>query len=170
MKNEIVPIEVIESKIYLLRGQKVMFDRYLASLYGVETRILNKAVKRNLDRFPIDFMFEITKEECENLKFHFGTSSWGGIRKPPKVFTEHGILMLSSVLNSQRAINVNIQIMRAFVKLRTMLAAHKELAVKLAELERKYEGHDIEIKQIFVAIRQLMSPPVKKKGKIGFLR
>jgi hypothetical protein len=108
-KTEIVPIEVIENKIYLIRGQKVMFDRDLAMLYGVETRILNKAVKRNIDRFPSDFMFELNNEEYKNLKFHFGTSSWGGLRKHPKVFTEHGILMLSSVLNSKRAIHVNIR-------------------------------------------------------------
>ena len=168
IKKEIVPIEVIENKIYLIRGQKVMFDRDLAMLYGVETRILNKAVKRNIDRFPSDFMFELNNEEYKNLKFHFGTSSWGGLRKHPKVFTEHGILMLSSVLNSKRAIHVNIQIMRAFVKLRNILSTHKELAAKLAELERKYEGHDVNIRQIFSAIKQLMKPPVKRSKRIGF--
>jgi hypothetical protein len=165
---EIVPIEVIENKIYLIRGQKVMLDKDLAALYGVETKILNKAVKRNIDRFPLDFMFELNNEEYKNLKFHFGTSSWGGLRKPPKVFTEHGILMLSSVLNSKRAVNVNIQIMRAFVKLRQILSSHKELAAKINELERKYEGHDVNIRQIFNAIKQLMKPPVKRSKRIGF--
>lgn len=170
MRNEIVPYEAIENKIYIIRGQKVMLDRDLAGLYGIETRILKRAVRRNLKRFPPDFMFILTHEEVEYLVSQIGIPSmsyFGGAE--PFAFTEHGILMLSSVLNSQRAVDVNIQIMRTFVKLRIMLAAHKELAIKLAELERKYEGHNADIKLIFAAIRQLMTPPVKKKRKIGFL-
>lgn len=169
-KAAIVQIEVIENKIYLIRGQKVMLDRDLAILYGMETRALKQAVKRNINRFPNDFMFILTRRELNSVvsqnvtpsKSYFGGSN-------PFAFTEHGILMLSSVLNSRKAVDVNIQIMRAFIKLRAILAAHKELAVKLVELEMKYEGHDVEIKRIFMAIRQLMSPPTKKQKKIGFL-
>lgn len=146
-----------------------MLDRDLANLYGVTTGNLNKAVIRNIDRFPEDFMFQLTRGEFDNLIFHFGRSSWGGTRKPPRVFTEHGILMLSSVLKSKRAAQVNIQIMRTFVKLRQILATHKELATKLAELEHKIEKHDAEIKAIFDAIRQLMAPSAEKpKRRIGF--
>lgn len=168
--DPIVPAEVIEQKIYLIRGQKVMLDKDLAALYGVETRVLNKAVKRNIDRFPEDFMFQLNNEEFGNLKFHFGTSSWGGTRKLPYAFTENGVAMLSSVLSSKRAVQVNIAIMRAFVKLREILSTHKELAHKLAQLDRKIEKHDEEIKLIFDAIRQLMAPPETKKRKIGFRR
>ena len=168
--KEIIPIEVIENKIYLIRGQKVMLDRDLAELYGLENRILKRAVRRNYKRFPLDFMFILTEEEVRFMVSQIGIPSmshFGGAK--PFAFTEHGILMLSSVLNSRKAIDVNIQIMRTFVKLRAFLATHKELAVKLNELERKYEGHDEAIKHIFAVIRQLMSPPVKKKKKIGFL-
>lgn len=156
MAKDIVPQEVLESKILLIRGHKVMLDRDLAALYGVGTRDLNKAVSRNPERFPGDFMFRLGKNELENLMFQSGTSSWGGIRKPPCVFTEHGILMLSSVLKSRRAITVNIQIMRAFVKLRSILASHKDLARRLDELEQKY---DSQFKRVFDAIRALMEPP-----------
>ena len=135
--RDIIPQEIIEQKILLIRGYKVILDRDLALLYEVETRNLNKAVSRNIDRFPEDFMISLTNEEFKNLKFHFGTSSWGGIRKPPKAFTEQGIAMLSSVLRSKKAIHVNIAIMRVFVKLKEMLSTHKELAYKLNELERK---------------------------------
>jgi len=146
-----------------------MLDKDLAGLYGVKTKNLNKAVTRNLDHFPEDFMFQLNKEELNNLKFHFGTSRWGGTRKIPRVFTEHGILMLSSVLKSKRAVYVNIKIMRAFVKLRQILSVNKELAHKLAELERKIERHDVDIQAIFDAIRRLMAPaPVKPKPQIGF--
>jgi ORF6N domain len=170
MKNEIYQYKAIESKIYIFRGQKVMLDRDLAELYGIETRILKRAIRRNRRRFPFDFMFVLTEEEVMFLVSQIGIPSksyFGGAK--PFAFTEHGILMLSSVLNSPKAIDVNIQIMRAFVKLRMLVAANKELAVKLNELERKYEGHDEAIKHIFNAIRQLMSPPIKKKKKIGFL-
>ena len=167
--SNLVPVERIENKIFMIRGQKVMFDRDLAILYGIETRNLNKAVNRNLDRFPADFMLQLSNEELKNLKFHFGTSSWGGIRKLPRAFTEQGVAMLSSVLRSKRAAHVNIAIMRAFVKFRQILSAHKELAEKLRELEQKVEKHDSEIIAIFDAIRKLMEPPKQRKSKIGFI-
>ncbi len=144
-----------------------MLDADLAELYGVETKQLIRAVKRNITRFPADFMFQLHKEEFENLRFHFGTSSrWGGRRYLPYVFAEQGVAMLSSVLNSERAINVNIVIMRAFVKLREMLASHKDLARKLNEIEKKY---DAQFKIAFDAIRELMTLPEKHKRKTGFL-
>jgi len=167
MKNpkSSVPSERIEQAILLIRGQKVMMDRDLAELYGVTTGNLNKAVNRNLDRFPNDFMFLLTVEEFENLKFHFGTSSWGGTRKLPRAFTEQGVAMLSSVLRSKRAVQVNIEIMRAFVRLRKMLASNVVLARKLAVLEKKY---DEQFKVVFDAIRALMTPPEKSRKQIGF--
>ena len=145
-----------------------MLDRDLARLYGIPTKSLNLAVKRNLNRFPEDFMFQLDKEENEYLRFQFETSKRGGRRYLPYVFTEHGILMLSSVLNSERAVQVNIAIMRAFVKLRQILSTNKELAYKLKELEGKIEKHDEEIQAIFDAIKQLMTPPKKSKREIGF--
>ena len=145
-----------------------MFDKDLAKLYGVTTFNLNKAVKRNIDRFPEDFMFQLTKGEFENLIFHFGISSWGGTRKLPYVFTEQGVAMLSSVLNSKRAIQVNILIMRAFVKLRSFILTHKELALKLKELETKIAMHDTDIRDIFEAIRQLMGVPDERRKIGGF--
>jgi len=159
MNKKEIAVEVVATKILLVRGRKVMLDRDLASLYGVGTRDLNKAVKRNLQRFPKDFMFQLTKQETENLMFQFGTSSWGGLRKLPYVFTEQGVAMLSSVLKSKRAIWVNIAIMRAFVKLREILLTHKELAEKLEELERKYQLHETDIQVIFEAIKKLLEPP-----------
>jgi hypothetical protein len=137
----------------------------LADLYGVPTKALKQAVRRNLDRFPPDFMFQLTKEEFLDLKFHFGTSSWGGTRKLPRAFTEQGVAMLSSVLKSKRAVQVNIEIMRTFVKLRQMLATHKDLERKLAALETKY---DKQFKVVFDAIRALMKEEEKPKKKIGF--
>lgn len=167
----LVPIEMIERKIYLIRGQKVMLDSDLAELYHVETKILNKAVKRNEQRFPKDFMFRLTAEEMEFLRFQFGTSKSGsgGRRYLPYVFTEQGVAMLSSVLNSDRAILVNVAIMRTFVKLREVLSTHKDLAHKLAQLEKKIEKHDEEIGAIFDAIRLLMAEPKPKEKKIGFI-
>ena len=134
----------------LLRGHKVMLDFDLAGLYGVETKVLNKAVRRNLARFPDDFMFELSEREFADLRFQTGTSRWGGRRYPPYAFTEQGVAMLSSVLRSERAVNVNIVIMRAFVRLRTMLSSHEDLARKLAALEKKY---DARFKAVFDAIR-----------------
>ena len=148
-----------------------MLDSHLAALYGVETKNLNKAVRRNLSRFPADFMFQLTPEELTNLKFQIGTSSstHGGRRKPVSVFTEQGVAMLSSVLHSQRAVQVDIAIMRAFVRLRETLSLHKELAHKLAELERKIENRDESTHTLFEAIRQLMTPPAEPPRKeIGF--
>jgi hypothetical protein len=169
---EIVPQQIIESKIYLLRGKKVMLDRDLATLYGVETRTLNQAVRRNINRFPEDFMSQLTTEEMENWKSQIVISNKEkmGLRKRPYAFTENGVAMLSSVLSSERAVEVNIQIMRTFTRLREMILTHKELAHKLAQLERKIGKHDDEIKTIFNAIRQLMVPPEPKKRKIGFRR
>ena len=165
----LIPDERIANKIYLIRDQKVMLDRDLAKLYGVATFNLNKAVNRNLDRFPEDFMYKLSKEEAKDLIFQFGISSWGGVRKLPYVFTEQGVAMLSSVLRSKRAIQVNIAIMRTFVKLKAILSTHKELAHKLNELERKIEKHDVDIQSVFEAIRQLMAPPPEKPRRmIGF--
>ncbi|MBI5664584.1 MAG: ORF6N domain-containing protein [Nitrospirae bacterium] len=165
--NEIIPQDVIQQKIILIRGLKVMLDKDLAELYRVETKALNRAVKRNVERFPADFMFQLSRDEFENLKYHFGTSSWGGTRKLPLVFTENGVAMLSTVLNSKRAIQVNIQIMRTFTKVREMLATHKELRHKIEEMEKKYDN---QFKSVFDAIRQLMIPPEPNKKKIGFMR
>jgi hypothetical protein len=169
--QSVIPDETIEQSILLIRGQKVMLDRDLAVLYGVETKNLNKAVRRNIARFPGDFMFQLTTTEAENLRFHFGTSKrgHGGRRYLPYAFTEQGVAMLSSVLHSKPAIQVNVAIMRAFVRLRETLSLHKELARKLSELEQKIEGHDIAIRSLFEAIRQLMAPPEPgSKTEIGF--
>ncbi len=170
-----VPAEIIERRIYLLRNQKVMIDRDLAELYNVPTKVLNQAVKRNLDRFPTDFMFQLSDSETDVWLKH--TRSYRSrsqivtlkrgenIKYLPFAFTEHGILMLSSVLKSERAITVNISIMRTFVKLRKLLASQKELVRRLDELEKKYDKH---FQVVFDAIRQLMLPPEKPKRPIGF--
>jgi hypothetical protein len=161
----LLPQEQIERSIILLRGQKVMLDKDLALLYGVETRDLNKAISRNRDRFPTDFMFQLTLEEYKNLMFQIGTSRWGGTRKVPHAFTELGVAMLSSVLKSKRAVQVNIQIMRTFAALRELLTTHKDIARKLEEMEKKY---DQKFTIVFEAIRQLLVPPDPPKQKIGF--
>ena len=168
--KDLVPQEVVEKKIYLIRGQKVMLDNDLAALYGVTTFNLNKAIKRNIERFPEDFMFQLSPQEFESLIFHFGISKQGrgGRRYLPYVFTEQGVAMLSSVLRSRRAIQVNIAIMRAFVRLKGILSANKELAYKLSELEKKIEQHDSGIQVIFDAIRKLMAQSEKPKRQIGF--
>ena len=146
-----------------------MLDFHLAELYDVETKRLLQAVKRNMERFPPDFMFQLSKEEFSNLRSQFVSSSqWGGRRYRPFAFTEQGVAMLSSVLRSKRAIQVNITIMRAFVKLRNILSTHEDLKKKLKDLEQKFEKHDKQIKLVFDAIRQLMQPPEKPKRKIGF--
>lgn len=169
MKRKIISAERVLQSIRWIRGQKVLLDSDLATLYGVTTGNLNKAVKRNVDRFPSDFMFQLEPEELANLKFQFGIPSWGGRRRSrPHVFTEQGIAMLSSVLNSERAVKVNIAIMRAFVKLRRMLDTNRELAQKFSELERRVGKHDEEIVEILEAIRQLMTPPEKPPREIGF--
>jgi hypothetical protein len=163
-----IPAERIEKAILLVRGQKVMLDRDLAVLYGVETRALNQAVKRNRDRFPDDFMFELTRDEIRNISQSVICSSTMKHAKNAYAFTEQGVAMLSSVLHSKRAVEVNIEIMRVFVRLREMMATHKELAFKLIELEERLEGHDEQIQSIFEAIRQLMTPPEPARKKIGF--
>ena len=171
--KDLIPTEQIERAIFLIRGQKVILDADLAKLYGVTTFNLNKTVTRNRDRFPGDFMFRLTYQEVRSLIFQFGiskTSGRGGRRHLPYAFTEQGVAMLSSVLRSKRAVQVNIAIMRAFVRLRQVLSSNKELASKLAELERKLESHDGQIRSLFEAIRQLMTPielPPKPR-RIGF--
>jgi hypothetical protein len=162
-----LPAGVIERRIYLIRGHKVMLSPDLADLYAVEPRALVQAVKRNIERFPTDFMFQLTTKEFANLKSQFVTSSWGGLRRAtPYAFTEQGVAMLSSVLRSPRAVQVNIEIMRAFVRLREILATHKDLARKLEKLEKKY---DAQFKVVFDAIRQLMQPtPPPPRRRIGF--
>ena len=158
-----VPVESIVSKIVLVRGEKIIIDHDLAELYDVETKQLKRAVRRNINRFPEDFMFQLTKEEYRSLRSQFGTLKRGTHSKyPPMAFTEQGVAMLSSVLNSDRAIEVNIVIMRAFVQLRKTLDSHSELARKLADLEKRFESHDEQIQAIFEVIRQLMAPPDKK--------
>lgn len=171
-KELIVPLERIERAIFLIRGEKVMLDRDLADLYGVETRVLNQAVRRNIDRFPQDFMFPLTRDEIMRISQIVISSGNAETRtlkfsKSVMVFTEQGVAMLSSVLNSKRAIHVNIEIMRAFVRLRQMLASNAELARKLNAMEKKY---DAQFRVVFDAIRQLMTPPSPKKKKIGFKR
>lgn len=165
--SDLVSAEIIATKIFVIRSKRVMLDSDLALFYDIETKYLTRQVKRNLKRFPEDFMFRLTKEEflrCQNV-----TSTKGGRRYLPYVFTEQGVSMLSSVLNSDRAITVNIQIMRAFVKIREFLLTHKELAEKIELLEKKYSNHDESIKAIFEVIKQLLEPvEEKEKPKIGF--
>jgi DNA-binding PadR family transcriptional regulator len=166
--TSLVPIEKIESKIFLIRGHRVMLDRDLAGLYGVETRVLNQAVRRNIERFPDDFMFQLSDEEFENWRSQIVMSNREkmGVRRNPYAFTEQGVAMLSSVLNSERAIKVNIQIMRAFTRLREMLLSHAELRRKIEEMENKY---DQQFQVVFEAIKQLIEPsPDKPKKRIGF--
>ena len=165
----LVPSERIEKRIFLFRGQRVMLDTDLAELYRVTTKRLNEQVRRNIKRFPSDFMFQLTKEEDESLRSQIATLKGGrGQHRKylPYVFTEQGVAMLSSVLNSERAVQVNIEIMRAFVRLRELMSTHKDLARKLETLEKKY---DAQFKVVFDAIRQLMTQPEPKKLKIGFL-
>lgn len=168
MKKEISPGIQIAHSIHFLRGQRVLLDFDLATLYGVTTGNLNKAVKRNPERFPPDFMFQLTTEEVEILIFQIGISSWGGRRTAPYAFTEQGVAMLSSVLRSERAVKVNVAIMRAFVKLRAALETNRELARKFDELEKRVGAHDSDITAIIDAIRQLMAPGKKSTREIGF--
>lgn len=156
----------VENLVYVIRGEKVKFDSDLANLYGVETKVLVQAMKRNIERFPSDFMFQLNSDEYENLRSQFVTSSWGGRRYPPYVFTEQGVAMLSSVFRSPKAINVNIEIMRAFVRIRQMLSHNQELSRRLDELEKNY---DQQFKIVFDAIKALMQPVAKKSNPIGFI-
>ena len=168
-KTSLIQPEQIEQVILLIRGQRVMLDRDLAALYGVTTGNLNKAVQRNSERFPHGFMFRLTADEAESLSFQFGSLKRGQhFKYLPQVFTQEGVAMLSSVLRSPRAVQVNIAIMRVFVRLRETLALHKELAHKLAELERKIEGHDTSIRTLFDAIRELAAPPATPRREIGY--
>ncbi len=184
-----IPQEMIQRKIYFIRGEKVMFDRDLAELYNVETKALNRAVKRNIDRFPSDFMFKLNDKESKvflmyqsgalnevleksqdlalkkNLKYQIGTSSWGGKRKPSYVFTEQGVAMLSSVLKSKRAVQVNIQIMRTFTQIRKMLVSHKDLREKLENMEKKY---DKQFRVVFETLKLLLKEDEEPKKRIGF--
>ena len=165
-KKLMVPVERIERLILLIRGQKVMLDADLAELYRVDTKALNRAFRRNRDRFPEDFVFQLTENEFEDLRCQIGTSRWGGRRYLPYVFTAQGVAMLPGVLHSRRAIQVNVEIMRAFVRLRRILASNAQLARKLEALEKKY---DAQFKVVFDALRQLMTPPEPKTRRIGFL-
>lgn len=171
--TSLIPVPEIQQRIHVVRGKRVMLDSDLARFYGVTTFNLNKAVSRNLDRFPDDFSFILTREEVKNLIFQSGISSsgYGGRRTLPRVFTEQGVAMLASVLRSERAVRVSIVIIRAFVQLHELLSTHRHLATKLAQLERKLEGHDEAIANLFEAMRQLLAPTGPTHGrKIGFNR
>lgn len=168
-----IPDEIIMSKIYLIRDYKVMLDSDLSELYGVETRRLNEQVKRNIDRFPEDFMFQLTDIEFDNLKSQIATSSWGGRRKLPYAFTEHGVLMLSSILSSERAIKVNIQVMRVYVRIREMILTNKDIVKRLDSIERKLSENDNQIMLIFEYLKQFedakqLESEQKNRRKIGF--
>ncbi len=164
--SNLVSAEVIATKILIVRGKRVMLDSDLAVLYEVKTKRLNEQVTRNIKRFPEDFMFQLTKDEIQNLRSHFATSSWGGVRKLPRVFTQEGVAMLSSVLNSERAIMVNIQIMRAFAQLQRLLLTNRDLKRKIEEMEKEY---DKQFAVVFQAIKQLLEPDSKRERKIlGF--
>ena len=180
MSTTLLPLEAITQRIFILREQKVLLDSDLAALYGVETRRLNEQVRRNLERFPKDFIFELDADEFANLKSQFATSSWGGCRKLPLAFTEHGAIMAASVLNSPRAVEVSVYVVRTFVKLRELASSHQELTKQLNDLEEKTESlafqHEtfshntrVQLKQVFEAIRQLMTPPDPPKRPIGFV-
>ncbi len=168
--QNMLPEERLLSKIYLIRDEKVMLDSDLAELYGIETRRLNEQVKRNIERFPIDFMFQLTDSEFQNLKSQFATSSWGGRRKLPYVFTEHGVLMLSSVLNSKLAIKVNIQIMRIFTKVREMLTDNLSLKLEIEEIKKKLDSQDKNIELVFSYLDELIEKQEnpKPQKQIGF--
>lgn len=163
--SNLIAIEVIAAKILAIRGKRVMLDRDLAKLYGVATSQLTRQVRRNISRFPEDFCFQLTNSEFGNLMCQNGISSWGGTRKMPYVFTEQGVAMLSSVLNSERAIKVNIQIMRAFVQLKRLILTNSDLRRKIEAMEKKY---DKQFAIVFEAIKQLLEPPVREKRAIGF--
>jgi len=166
--KSLLPDEAIINKIYVIRGQRVMLDEDLAELYQVETRRLNEQVKRNEDRFPKDFMFQLTAKEFENLKSQFATSSWGGRRKPPFAFTEQGVSMLSGVLNSQVAIQVHIQIIRIFTKMKEMLMTNKEILLKVEKMEMEVTNNKKDIAAIFKVLKQLLNPPQEQRKRFGF--
>lgn len=160
--------DIVVNKIYIIRNQKVMLDSDLAELYGVETKRLNEQVGRNIDRFPEDFMFQLTETEWNDLKSQFATSSWGGRRKLPHVFSEHGVLMLSSVLNSPQAIQVNIQIVRIFTRLRNLLSEHAELKLEIADIKKHLQNHDKNIELVFSYLDKLIDKQNQPRKRIGF--
>ena len=164
----IIPNSLVINKIHFIRGSKVMLDSDLAELYGEETRRLNEQIKRNIERFPSDFMFQLTESEFENLKSQFATSSWGGRRKLPYVFTEHGVLMLSSVLNSKKAISINMQIVRIFTQLREMLLANKDILLELEKINQKVVGQDDRIDMIYDYLKEFIEIKKKPRKPIGF--
>ena len=167
-KTVIIPDELIMNNIYLIRGQKVMIDHDLAKLYQFEKKRLNEQVSRNKERFPGDFMFQLNKEEFQNLKSQIATSSWGGLRKLPFAFTEQGVAMLSGILNSSTAIRVNIQIIRVFTKMRELLMTNKDILLQLEKVEKKLTKHDDDIILIFQYLKKLLSPQTGKRERIGF--
>ncbi len=166
----LVAEQKILNKIYVIRGEKVMLDKDLAEMYGVETKVFNQSVKRNLERFPKDFMFTLTAKEYENLKSQIATSSWGGARYKPNVFTGQGVAMLSSILNSKTAIEVNIRIIRVFTKLREYALTHKEILLQLSKLEKEVTGNSKDIENIFIVLKELLEKESKPtpRNKIGF--
>jgi ORF6N domain-containing protein len=168
LKAVFIPDEVVIDKIYQIRDQKVMLDEDLATLYGIETKRLNEQVARNIDRFPKDFMFRLTEEEFANLKSQFATSSWGGRRTPPYAFTEHGVLMLSSVLNSKQAIQVNIQIMRIYTRIREMLISHKDILLLVEQVEKKLIKQDQKIETLFAYLSRFIEKEEKPRKAIGY--
>ncbi len=173
IKSLMIPDEMVMNKIYLIRGQKVMMDRDLAGLYQVETRVLNQAIRRNIDRFPGDFMFQLTEKEFENWKSQIviSNSEKMGLRKRPLVFTEQGVAMLSSVLKSETAIRVNIQIIRVFTRMKEMIMTHKDILLQLERMEPKLAGYDEDIKLIFKYLKQLLTPSQQPpRQRIGFKR
>lgn len=165
-----IPDEVMMSKIYMIRGHKVMLDEDLAKLYGVETRRLNEQVKRNIERFPEDFMFVLNEQEFADLMSQSATSSWGGRRKQPYAFTEHGVLMLSSVLSSKQAILVNIQIMRIYTRIREMLLAHKDVFIRVEQVEKQLMKHDQKIELLFTYLSKFIEKEEQPRTEIGFKR
>ena len=167
-KEVTIPDELVMGKIFLIRGKKVMLDRDLAELFGVSTKVFNQAVSRNLLRFPEDFMFRLSKEESKNLRSQIVTSSWGGSRYNPRAFTEQGVAMLASVLNSEQAIRVNIQIIRIFTRMREMLLTHKDLLLKIEQFEKRMDNQDKSIKQLFYYLKQLIQEKEKPRNPIGF--
>ena len=172
-KAMIIPDEMVMNKIYLIRGLKIILDKDLANLYNVETKAFNQAVKRNEERFPEDFMFRLTKKEWESLRSQIVTLEIGRGKYPkylPYVFTEQGVAMLSSVLNSETAIRVNIQIIRVFTKMRELLLTHKDILLQLEKMEKKLTGHDEDIALIFKYLKQLLNPPQPPRNKVGFRR
>jgi len=174
MSDDHLPVKppdiVVMEKIYVIRGEKVMLDHDLAELYGIETKQLKRAVRRNIDRFPEDFLFELSSEEFNDLRSQFGTSSWGGARYLSMAFSEHGVLMLSSVLNSKRAIKVNIQIMRVYVHIREMILTHKDLLQQMDSLDKKVAKQDEKIALVFQYLKKFIDVQEKPKKRVGYKR